>query len=217
MVVGVNGVGKTTSIGKLARRYVAEGRTVILAAADTFRAAAGEQLAVWAERSGAQLVGGVDGGDPAAVAFDALDAAVAREADVLIVDTAGRLHTQKNLIEELRKIRRVLAKRLNGAPHEVLLVVDANTGQNAISQAKLFDEAVGLTGIVLAKLDGTARGGIVIPIARELSIPVRYVGTGESIDDLEEFDPTVFAAALLGVGGGPSGAPDGGPGAAGDA
>jgi len=217
MVVGVNGVGKTTSIGKLARRYVDEGRTVILAAADTFRAAAVEQLAIWAERSGAQLVGGIDGGDPAAVAYDALDAAVARGVDVLIVDTAGRLHTQKNLVEELRKIRRVLGKRLQGAPHEVLLVVDANTGQNAISQAKLFDEAVGLTGIVLAKLDGTARGGIVIPIARELSIPVRYVGTGESIDDLEDFDPRVFAGGLLGVGGGPGGVRDRGSGAQGGA
>ncbi len=209
MVVGVNGVGKTTSIGKLARRYVDDGKTVIVAAADTFRAAAGEQLAVWAERSGAQLVGGVAGGDPAAVAYDALDAAVARRTDVLIVDTAGRLHTQKNLVEELRKIRRVIAGRLEGAPHEVLLVVDANTGQNAISQTRLFDEAVGLTGIILAKLDGTARGGIVVPIARELSIPVRYVGTGEAIDDLEDFDPGVFAGGLLGVGGVRGGTDDG--------
>jgi len=200
MIVGVNGVGKTTSIGKLATRFVSRGDQVIVAAADTFRAAASEQLSIWADRSGAQFVAGEQGGDPAAVAFDALDAAVSRGADLLIVDTAGRLHTQKNLLEELRKIKRVLAKRMPGAPHEVLLVVDANTGQNALSQARIFDEAVGVTGIVLAKLDGTARGGIVIPIARELSIPVRFVGTGEGPDDLEEFDPTAFAHGLLGVG-----------------
>ncbi len=199
MVVGVNGVGKTTTIGKLAHRLAADGQKVVLAAADTFRAAAAEQLSIWADRSGAAIVGGQHGGDPAAVAFDALDAARARGADVLIVDTAGRLHTQRNLVEELRKVKRVLGKRMEGAPHETLLVVDANTGQNALTQAKLFDEALSLTGVVLAKLDGTARGGIVIAIARELSLPVRYVGTGESIEDLEAFDPGSFARGLLGV------------------
>ena len=198
MVVGVNGVGKTTTIGKLANGWRARGRTVIVAAADTFRAAAGEQLSIWAERAGAALVGGEQGGDPAAVAFDALDAAIARSADVLIVDTAGRLHTQKNLLEELKKIRRVLDKRLPGAPHEVLLVLDANTGQNALSQAKIFHEALGVTGIALAKLDGTARGGIVVAIAKELSLPVRYVGVGEGLLDLEDFDAAAFARGLVG-------------------
>jgi len=199
MVAGVNGVGKTTTIGKLAKLHIDEGRKVVLAAADTFRAAATEQLSIWADRSGAQLVGGQLGGDAAAVAFDALDAAIARSADVLIVDTAGRLHTQKNLLQELEKVRRVLGKRLEGAPHEVLQVIDANTGQNALSQARLFDEALGLTGIVLTKLDGTAHGGIVVAIAKELSIPVRYVGTGEGIDDIESFDSSAFARGLLGV------------------
>ncbi|MBD3348913.1 MAG: signal recognition particle-docking protein FtsY [Candidatus Eisenbacteria bacterium] len=204
MVVGVNGVGKTTTIGKLAHRHVARGNRVVLAASDTFRAAAGEQLTVWAQRSGADLVGGHDGGDPASVAYDALDAAAARKADVLIVDTAGRLHTQKNLISEIEKIKRVLGKRMPGAPHEVLLVLDANTGQNAVAQAKLFDEALGVTGIVLAKLDGTARGGIVVAIARELGIPVRYVGLGENIEDLADFEPGPFADALVGAAGGES-------------
>jgi len=199
MVAGVNGVGKTTSIGKLAKLHVDEGRKVVLAAADTFRAAATEQLSIWADRSGAQLVGGQLGGDAAAVAFDALEAAIARSADVLIVDTAGRLHTQRNLMAELEKVQRVLGKRLPGAPHEVLQVIDANTGQNALSQARLFDDSLGLTGIVLTKLDGTARGGIVVAIAKELSVPVRYVGTGESIEDIEEFDASVFATGLLGV------------------
>jgi fused signal recognition particle receptor len=199
LVVGVNGVGKTTTIGKLASRHIRSGKTVILAAADTFRAAATEQLAIWAERSGSQFVGGQRGGDPAAVAYDALEAAEARGADLLIVDTAGRLHTQKNLLEELRKIGRVLAGRMPGAPHEVLLVLDANTGQNALSQARLFDEALELTGVALAKLDGTARGGIVVAIAREMGLPVTYVGVGEGIEDLEAFDPGVFARALVGV------------------
>lgn len=199
LVVGVNGVGKTTTIGKLAARFGRDGKAVIVAAADTFRAAAVEQLEIWAERSGAQFVGGERGGDPAAVAYDALEAALARGADTLIVDTAGRLHTQKNLLEELRKVRRVLSSRMPGAPHEVILVLDANTGQNALSQARLFDEALELTGIALAKLDGTARGGIVVAIARELGLPVRYVGIGEGIDDLEEFDAAVFARALTGA------------------
>jgi fused signal recognition particle receptor len=199
LVVGVNGVGKTTTIGKLARALTRSGRAVVVAAADTFRAAAREQLAIWAERSGSQFVGGQEGGDAAAVAFDALEAARARGADALIVDTAGRLHTQKNLLEELKKIRRVLGRALPGAPHEVLLVLDANTGQNALSQARLFDEALDLTGVALAKLDGTARGGIVVAIARELKLPVRYVGIGEGIDDLEAFDAATFARALVGA------------------
>lgn len=202
MVVGVNGVGKTTTIGKLAQRFRGDGRTVLLAAADTFRAAAPEQLRVWADRSGADIVAGQEGGDAAAVAYDALEAAVSRGVDVLIVDTAGRLHTQKNLLEELRKVKRVLAKRIEGVPHEVLLVVDANTGQNALAQARMFDESVGLTGLVLTKLDGTARGGIVVAIGRELSIPVRFVGTGEALDDIEPFDADAFAAGLMG---GPAG------------
>jgi fused signal recognition particle receptor len=201
LVVGVNGVGKTTTIGKLARRRTRDGQVVVLAAADTFRAAAREQLAIWAERSGSHFVGGQEGGDPAAVAYDALEAARARGADALIVDTAGRLHTQRNLLEELRKIRRVLGRALPGAPHETLLVLDANTGQNALSQARLFDEALDLTGVALAKLDGTARGGIVVAIARELRLPVRYVGVGEGIDDLEVFDPALFARALVGAAG----------------
>ena len=204
MVAGVNGVGKTTTIGKLSRLHADEGRDVILAAADTFRAAASEQLSIWAQRSDAQFVGGQLGGDAAAVAYDALDAAIARSADVLIVDTAGRLHTQKNLMQELVKVKRVLEKRLPTAPNEVLLVIDANTGQNALSQARIFDEALGLTGIVLTKLDGTARGGIVVAIARELGIPVRFVGLGEAIDDIEPFDCTAFARGLLGVDEGPS-------------
>jgi fused signal recognition particle receptor len=199
MIAGVNGVGKTTTIGKLAHLHTSEGRSVVLAAADTFRAAAGDQLSIWASRSGAQLVGGQMGGDAAAVAFDALEAALARSADVLIVDTAGRLHTQKNLMEELVKIKRVMGRRLPGAPHEILLVVDANTGQNALSQATLFDGALGLDGLILAKMDGTARGGIVVAIARELAIPVRFIGTGEGIEDMEPFDASAFAAGLLGL------------------
>jgi fused signal recognition particle receptor len=199
MVAGVNGVGKTTTIGKLSRLYADDGRSVILAAADTFRAAASEQLSIWADRSGAQFVAGQLGGDAAAVAYDALDAAIARCADVLIVDTAGRLHTQKNLMQELVKVKRVLGKRLASAPDDVLLVIDANTGQNALSQARVFDEALGLTGLVLTKLDGTARGGIVVAIARELAIPVRFMGLGEGIDDIEPFDPAAFARGLLGV------------------
>lgn len=199
MVVGVNGVGKTTTIGKLASRHTAAGRRVVVAAADTFRAAAGEQLAVWADRSSSQIVGGESGGDPAAVAYDALDAAIARSADVLIVDTAGRLHTRTNLVAELQKVKRVLGKRMEGAPHETLLVLDANTGQNALEQARQFDQALGLTGVVLAKLDGTARGGIVVAIAHELRLPVVLVGTGEGIDDIEDFDPKLFARGLVGV------------------
>ncbi len=197
MVVGVNGTGKTTTAGKLAALEMRAGRSVLLAAADTFRAAACEQLTIWAERSGSDLIAGEEGGDSASVAYDALDAAIARDTDVLIIDTAGRLHTHKNLLEELIKIRRVLGKRMPGAPHEVLLVIDANTGQNALSQARLFHDAVDVSGIALTKLDGTARGGIAVAIGRELSIPVHLIGLGESIDDIEVFDPQVFASALI--------------------
>ena len=197
LVVGVNGTGKTTTIGKLASRLRESGRSVIVAAADTYRAAADEQLEVWAERAGADFVGSTRGGDPAAVAFDAIAAAEARGRDVVIVDTAGRLHTQSNLMEELAKIRRVIASRLPGAPHETLLVLDATTGQNGLRQAKLFDEAVGVTGVALTKLDGTAKGGIVLAIGHELGLPVKLVGVGEGLDDLQPFDAEDFVSALL--------------------
>ncbi len=197
LVVGVNGTGKTTTIGKLAARYVRAGRRVLLAAADTFRAAAGEQLAVWAERAGAALLSRPEGSDPAAVAYDAVSSACARGIDVVLVDTAGRLHTKANLMEEIRKIRRSIAKRLPDAPHEVLLVLDATTGQNAVSQARLFHEALGLTGIVLTKLDGTAKGGIAVAVMREVGVPLRYLGIGEAIEDLQDFDPEAFVEALL--------------------
>jgi len=197
MVVGVNGVGKTTTIGKLAARFLAEKKRVLIAAADTFRAAAVEQLAIWAERSGADFVRQKDGADPAAVAYDGVEAARARDADVVLVDTAGRLHTKINLMEELRKIKRSIAKIMPDAPHEVLLVLDATTGQNALSQAKLFNEALGVTGIALTKLDGTAKGGIVISIHDRLNIPLQYVGVGETIADLQVFDPHRFVEALF--------------------
>ncbi len=196
LVVGVNGTGKTTTIGKLAAKLAEHGRSVLVAAADTYRAAAEEQLEIWAERAGADFVGSERGGDPAAVAFDAIDAAVARARDVVIVDTAGRLHTQTNLMEELAKVRRVIAGRLDGAPHETLLVVDATTGQNGLQQARLFGEAVGVTGVVLTKLDGSAKGGVAIPIVYELGLPVKLVGVGEGIDDLRPFDPLDYARAL---------------------
>jgi fused signal recognition particle receptor len=197
LVVGVNGTGKTTTIGKLASVLRDHGRSVILAAADTFRAAAEEQLEIWAQRAGADFVGSVRGSDPAAVAFDAIEAARARGRDVVIVDTAGRLHTQANLMEELRKIRRVIAGKLDGAPHETLLVVDATTGQNGLQQARLFGEAVDVTGVALTKLDGSARGGIAVAISHELGLPVKLVGVGEQLDDLRPFDPQDFARALL--------------------
>ena len=197
LVVGVNGTGKTTTIGKLASRLAQSGRSVILGAADTFRAAAEEQLEIWAERAEADFVGSERGGDPAAVAYDAIEAAEARRRDVVIVDTAGRLHTQANLMEELAKIRRVIAARLEGAPHETLLVVDATTGQNGLQQARLFGSAVDVTGVALTKLDGTAKGGIVVAIAHELALPVKLVGVGESLDDLQPFDPRDFARALV--------------------
>ena len=198
LVVGVNGTGKTTTIGKLAYRLHQSGRSVVLAAADTFRAAAEEQLEIWSERAAADFVGSQRGADPAAVAFDAISAAEARGRDVVVVDTAGRLHTQTNLMEELAKVRRVIARRLEGAPHETLLVLDATTGQNGLRQAKLFDEAVGVTGVALTKLDGTAKGGVAVAIAHELGLPVKLVGVGETLDDLQPFDPQDFARALIG-------------------
>jgi fused signal recognition particle receptor len=198
LVVGVNGTGKTTTIGKLASRLREANRSVIVAAADTFRAAADEQLDVWARRAGADIVGSSRGADPAAVAYDAIAAAQARGRDVVIVDTAGRLHTQKNLMEELAKVRRVIAQRLDGAPHETLLVVDATTGQNGLQQARLFGTSVAVTGVALTKLDGTAKGGIAVAIAHELGLPVKLVGVGESLDDLQPFDADDFARALVG-------------------
>lgn len=197
MVVGVNGVGKTTTIGKLAHRYRSEGRRVLIAAADTFRAAAGEQLTIWAERAGAEIVRHRHQADPAAVAFDALEAAQARGFDVVIVDTAGRLHTKVNLMEELKKIKRTIDKKMPGAPHETLLVLDATTGQNALSQARLFHEAIDISGLALTKLDGTAKGGIVVSICSGLNIPLQYIGIGEGIDDLERFAPEPFVEALF--------------------
>jgi fused signal recognition particle receptor len=197
LVVGVNGSGKTTSIGKLAARYAREGKRVLVAAGDTYRAAAIDQLAIWAERTGAEIVKGEPGGDPASVAFDAMKAARARDADVVLVDTAGRLQTDQGLMDELAKIQRVMRKEIASAPHEVLLVLDANTGQNAIRQAHEFKKAVAVTGIVLTKLDGTARGGVVLGIAQEVGLPVRYVGLGESADDLADFDSAEFVTALF--------------------
>jgi fused signal recognition particle receptor len=197
LVVGVNGTGKTTTIGKLASRFHAEGLSVILAAADTFRAAAIEQLAIWATRSGSTMVAHAPGADPGAVVYDALDAAVARKADMVIADTAGRLHTKVNLMDELAKVRRIIDKRLPGARPEVLFVLDATTGQNGLAQARAFNEATGLTGIVLTKLDSTAKGGIVFAIEADLGVPVRFVGVGEQVGDLLPFDPEAFVAALF--------------------
>ena len=199
LVVGVNGTGKTTTIGKLAHRLREHGRSVLVAAADTFRAAAEEQLEIWASRAGADFVGSRRGGDPAAVAYDAIEAATARGHDVVVVDTAGRLHTQTNLMDELAKVRRVIAQRLDGAPHETLLVVDATTGQNGLQQAKLFREAVDVTGVALTKLDGSAKGGVAIPIAFELGLPVKLIGVGETLEDLRPFDAADFARALVGA------------------
>jgi fused signal recognition particle receptor len=197
LFVGVNGVGKTTTIGKVARREKAAGRSVLLAAGDTFRAAAGEQLAQWAERAGVEIVRGAEGGDPSAVVFDAVQRAEARGNDLVLADTAGRLHTKVNLVEELKKIRRV-ADRAPGRVTEVLLVLDATTGQNALAQARQFTEAVGITGVVLTKLDGTAKGGVVIPIERQLGLPVKLVGVGEGPNDMIAFDPAAFVDALVG-------------------
>ena len=198
LTVGVNGTGKTTTIGKVASHLTGElGKSVLLAAADTFRAAAAEQLEVWAERSGADIVRGAEGSDPAAVVFDAMEAATARERDVVIVDTAGRLHTQQHLMEELGKVRKVIAGKLPGAPHETLLTIDATTGQNGLRQALLFREVVDVTGIVLTKLDGTAKGGIALAIAQELGVPVKLIGIGEGLEDLRPFDPADFARAIV--------------------
>ena len=197
LVVGVNGSGKTTSIAKLGERYRKMGKQVLLGAGDTFRAAAADQLEIWAQRNGAQIVRQKSGADPAAVAYDAVDAGIARKVDVVIVDTAGRLHTQDDLMAELTKVRRVIAKQLPGAPHETLLTVDATTGQNGLRQARLFSEAVEVTGIALTKLDGTAKGGIALAIAHELGIPVKLIGIGETVEDLRPFDADDFAAALL--------------------
>lgn len=197
MVIGVNGVGKTTTIGKLAAKSKAGGKKVMIAAADTFRAAAIEQLAIWAERAGADIVRHRENADPAAVAYDSVESAVARGKDIVFVDTAGRLHTKVNLMEELKKINRAVSKKIPDAPHEVLLVLDATTGQNALSQARMFNEALGVTGIALTKLDGTARGGIVISICSTLNIPLKYIGVGENIEDLQDFDPVQFAKALF--------------------
>ncbi len=197
LVIGVNGAGKTTFIGKLAARFGAEGKRVMVAAGDTFRAGAIDQLRVWAERTGADFLGAQAGGDPAAVAFDAIDAAVARGADVLIVDTAGRLHTSSGLMDELRKVARVIAKRLPGAPHETLLVLDGTIGQNAVQQARTFAAAVPVTGLVVTKLDGTARGGVVVAVHEAIDVPVKYLGVGEGAGDLAPFDPAEFARELL--------------------
>lgn len=197
-VVGVNGTGKTTSVARLARRMARDGMKVVLAAGDTFRAAASEQLEVWGERLGVDVIRQQTGADPASVAFDAIQAARARGADAVIVDTAGRLHTQVNLMEELRKIHRVVGRAEPGAPHEVLLTLDATTGQNAVHQAKMFAEAVQVTGIVLTKLDSSARGGVVVAVAHQLGLPVKLVGLGEGADDMETFDPALFVEALLG-------------------
>jgi fused signal recognition particle receptor len=197
MLVGVNGTGKTTTIGKLARLYHAEGRSVLLCAADTFRAAAIDQLEVWGQRAGAEVIRQKPGADPSAVLFDAIQAGRARKIDYVVADTAGRLHTKSNLMAELEKMRRTAARLIPGAPHEVLLVLDATTGQNGLEQARRFTETSGVTGIVLTKLDGTAKGGIVVPIARELNLPIRYVGVGEKLEDLLPFEPDKFVASLL--------------------
>ncbi len=197
MVVGVNGAGKTTSIAKLAYRFKQEGLNVLLAAADTFRAAAIDQLQIWADRVGVELIKHREGSDPGAVVFDAISAARARSADILIIDTAGRLQNKTNLMRELSKVRKIIEREIGQDPQEVLLVLDATTGQNAISQARIFQEATGVTGIVLTKLDGTAKGGIVLAIARELDIPVKLIGIGETLDDLRDFDPNLFAQALF--------------------
>ena len=197
MVIGVNGTGKTTTIGKLAQNFKAQGKSVLLVAADTFRAAAIEQLEIWGQRVGCEVIKHKSGSDPSAVVFDSLKAAKSRGTDILLVDTAGRLHTKINLMEELKKVRRIMDREISGAPHEVLLVLDATTGQNAIAQAKMFKQAAGVTGIVLTKLDGTAKGGILIGISAELKIPLRYIGIGEKVDDLREFNARDFVDALF--------------------
>ncbi len=197
MVAGVNGTGKTTSTAKLAHYLKQQGRSVLLAAGDTFRAAAIEQLKIWGERVGCEVIAGQYGAAAAALAFDAVEAGIKRNADYILVDTAGRLHTKKNLMEEMKKIRRSVEKRLPAAPHEVLLVLDATTGSNALNQVREFHDALGVTGLVVTKLDGTAKGGVVVAIARGLKIPVKFIGLGEQVDDLQPFDPAQFAAAMF--------------------
>ncbi|MBI3581117.1 MAG: signal recognition particle-docking protein FtsY [Nitrospinae bacterium] len=197
LMVGVNGAGKTTTIGKLASRLTGEGKKVLVAAGDTFRAAAVEQLAQWCARAGCEIVRHPQGADPSAVVFDALKAGVARGKDVVIVDTAGRLHTRSNLMDELKKVRRIIAREVQGAPHETLLVVDGTTGQNTINQVREFNANIGLSGVVITKLDGTAKGGAVVGIVNETGIPVKYVGVGEGVEDLQDFDPAVFAEAII--------------------
>jgi len=197
MVIGVNGTGKTTTIGKMAQKFKAQGKSVLLVAADTFRAAAIEQLEIWGQRAGCEVIKQKSGSDPSAVVFDGLKAAKSRGMDVVIVDTAGRLHTKVNLMEELKKVKRIVEREIPGAPHEILLVLDATTGQNSISQAKMFNQAVGVTGIALTKLDGTAKGGILIAISDELKIPLRYIGIGEKVDDLRDFNARDFVEALF--------------------
>lgn len=199
LVIGVNGVGKTTTIGKLATNFIKDGKKVLLAAADTFRAAATQQLIEWSERSGADIVTSFEGADPASVVYDAISSAKSKKYDVVICDTAGRLHNKKNLMDELSKISRIIEREMGDVQKEVLLVLDATTGQNALNQAKMFKEAAGITGIILTKLDGTAKGGVVIAIKNELDIPVRYIGVGEQADDLQEFDPQMFANAIFEV------------------
>lgn len=197
MVVGVNGVGKTTTIGKLAHQLKHQGHKVMLVAADTFRAAAIEQLVIWGERAGVPVIQQKSGSDPSAVAFDGMDAAISRNVDVVIVDTAGRMHTKVNLMEELKKVQRVISKKMPSAPHEVLLVLDATTGQNALSQARMFKDGIGVTGLILTKLDGTAKGGIIVAVSEEIKVPVRFIGIGEGLDDLRPFDPEEFTHALF--------------------
>jgi fused signal recognition particle receptor len=197
LIAGINGSGKTTSIAKLAQRLKNEGKTILLAACDTFRAAAADQLTIWAERSGSEIVRGAPGADPASVAHDACDRALARQVDVLIVDTAGRLHTQSHLMRELEKVRQVIARKIAGAPHEVLLVLDATNGQNAIRQAEVFTKSIGCTGVILTKLDGTAKGGVVVAVRQTMNLPVKFVGIGEGIDDLQPFDAEAFVDSIL--------------------
>lgn len=199
LVVGVNGSGKTTTIAKIAQKKIASGKNVIMAAADTFRAAAGEQLEFWAEKVGAEIIRQKSGADPAAVAYDAVTSAISRKIDYVIIDTAGRLQTKTNLMEEMKKIKRVVGKALPGAPHEILMVMDATTGQNGLSQVKLFNEAVGLTGIIVTKLDGTAKGGVLVAASDKFKIPIKYVGLGEKPEDLVEFDPVAFSKGLVGI------------------
>ena len=199
MVVGVNGVGKTTTIGKMAHKFVRSGQSVLLVAGDTFRAAAVEQLKIWGERAGVEVIAREAGADPSSVVYDALDYARPRDIEVIIIDTAGRLHTKENLMEELSKIKRVIGRKIEGAPHEIMLVLDATTGQNALSQARMFHEKIELTGLTLTKLDGTAKGGIVVNISHELNLPIRFIGIGEQVEDLRDFDPKEFIEALFGA------------------